>query len=100
MAPHLRNVEKNVLIPRYMEYKIARELCAEENRLFAQCSRQAGLRVVIDCKLLLKQFHECANRWFQDEEFKKQMEQEYLAKRAKFRKTGVAEKSPITRFQG
>ena len=98
MAPYLRKVEKEVLIPRYMEYKITHELCADQARDFAECSKAKGLRVVVDCKQLLRTFEECTNKWWRDEEFKKQSEEEYLAKRKKFRETGVAEKSPFKRI--
>lgn len=98
MAPQLRNVEKNVLIPRYMEYKITHELCAEEAKRFAECAKEAGFRVVTDCRPILKQFEECSNRWWRDEQFQKKMEQEYLDKRDKFRKSGESEKSPFSRL--
>lgn len=99
MAPQLRKVEKEVLIPRYMEYKINHELCREESRIFSECAKEAGLKVVVECRDLLKKFHECSNRYFNDEELKKQVEKEYLEKREHFRKTGQpAEKSPFSRF--
>lgn len=98
MAPHLRKVEKEVLIPRLTEYKITHELCADEAREFALCAKEQGLRVVIDCKPLMKKFEECSNRWWRDEEFKKQMEQEYIDKRTKFRQTGEAERSPFRKL--
>lgn len=99
MAPLLRKVEKEVLIPRYMEYKIAHELCREEQRLFAECAKEKGLKVVWDCKGLLKKFEECSNRWWRDEEFKKQVEKEYIEKREHFRKTGQPiERSPFKRI--
>lgn len=98
MSSKLRKVEKDVLIPRYMEHKITHELCSEPAREFAECAKAKGLRVVIDCKSLLKKFEECTNRWFRDEEFKKQCEQEYLAKRKKFQETGEYERSPFKRF--
>lgn len=98
MAPYLRKVEKEVLIPRYLEYKINHELCREEARLFSQCAKEAGLRVVFDCKDLQNSFKECSNRYFNDEETRKQAERDYLEKREKFRRTGQAEKSPFTRI--
>ena len=98
MAPKLRKVEKEVLIPRYMEYKINHELCKEESREFSECAKAQGLRVVVDCKILLKKFEDCSNRWWRDEEFKKQAEAEYIEKRRKFRQTGESEKSPFKRL--
>lgn len=98
MAPHLRKVEKEVLIPRYLEYKINSELCREESREFHECAKSQGLKVVVDCKGLLKKFEDCSNKYWRDEELKKQVEREYLEKRAHFRKTGEAEKSPFKRL--
>lgn len=99
MAPHLRKVEKEVLIPRYMEYKINHELCREESRIFSECAKQHGVQVVGNCKDLLKKFHDCSNKYFNDEELKKQMEKEYVEKREHYRKTGQPfEKSPFSRF--
>lgn len=98
MAPKLRKVESEVLIPRYMEYKINHELCHEEHKIFSMCAKNAGLRVVTECKDLLKVFHECSNKYFNDEEVKKQVTKEYLEKREHYRKTGQpAEKSPFSR---
>lgn len=98
MAPHLRKVEKEVLIPRLAEYKINHELCREESRIFHECAKSKGLRVVFDCREYLKTFQDCSNRWFRDEEFQKQMEKEYIEKRTRFEETGQAEKSPFKRI--
>lgn len=98
MAPHLRKVESEVLIPRYLEYKITHELCSEEAKKFAECAKAAGFRVIFDCKQMRNQFEECSNKWWRDEATRKQAEREYLAKREKFRETGAAEKSPFSRF--
>lgn len=97
MAPHLRKVEKDVLIPRLMEYRISHELCREESRIFSECMKEAGFSVVTKCRDLREKFEECANRWFRDEEFRQKMTDEYIAKRTKYRETGVAEKSPFSR---
>ena len=98
MAPQLRKVEKEVLIPRYLEYKITHELCSEEARKFAECSKSNGLRVITDCKALRLEFENCTNRWWNDEGLKKQVTDDYLAKRKKFRETGEAERSPFKRI--
>lgn len=98
MSNKLRKVEENVLIPRYMEYKITHELCAPEAKDFAMCAEEKGFKVVVDCKPILAKFAECTNRWMRDDEFKKQMTEDYLTKREKFRTTGEAEKSPFGRL--
>lgn len=98
MAPQLRKLEKEVLIPRLAEYKINHELCREESRLFHECAKSKGFRVALDCKEALETFKECSNRWFRDEEFQKQMEKEYIEKRTRFRETGQAERSPFKRI--
>lgn len=98
MDTHLRKVEKEVLIPRYVEYKITNELCREEQRLFAECAKVSGLRVVIDCKPLMRKFEECSNKHWRDGEVRKQVEKEYLEKRKRFRETGQAEKTPFKRL--
>lgn len=98
MAPTLRKVEKDVLIPRYLEYKITRELCSEQAKKFAECSKAAGLRVIFDCKSIRKEFEDCSNRWWNDEGLRKEVTDEYLAKRKRFRETGEAERSPFARI--
>lgn len=98
MAPKLRKLEKDVLIPRLMEYKISHELCHDESKEFADCARESGPKVVINCRGVLKKYEECSNRWFRDENFRKETEQEYIDKRRKFRETGQAEKSPRVRM--
>lgn len=95
----LRKVEKNIVIPRYLEYKINHELCNAESKEFADCARIKGLKVVVDCRTLLKKFQDCSNKYYKDEELRKQVEKEYLEKRAHFRATGQPfEKSPFKRL--
>lgn len=94
----MRKVEKEVLVPRMMEYKINHELCNEENRLFAECAEKNGLMVVVRCREVFNTFKACSNRWFKDEAFQKEMEKEYMQKRDKFRDTGEATKSPFGRL--
>lgn len=99
MAPQLRKVEKQVLIPRHLEYKINHELCREESRIFSECAKESGLMVAMNCKESLKKFHACSNKYSNDEEVKKQVEKEYLEKREYFRRTGKPfEKSPFGRL--
>jgi hypothetical protein len=98
MAPVLRKVETEVLIPRQLEYKITHELCSEEARLFAECAKKSGFRVIFDCKDLRKKFEECSNKYWRDEATRKKVEEEYLEKRRKYKETGVAEKSPFSRI--
>lgn len=98
MAPKLRKVETEVIIPRYLEYKITHELCSEQARKFAECAKASGFRVVLDCTALRKEFEVCTNKWWNDEGLRKDVTDEYLAKRKKFRETGVAEKSPFSRL--
>lgn len=98
MSDKLRRVEREVLIPRQLEYKITHELCSEEARLFAECAKASGLRVIFDCRQLRKQFEECSNKYWRDEATRELVKKEYLEKRRKFRETGEAEKSPFARI--
>lgn len=97
MSDKLRKVEREIIIPRYLEYKITHELCADLAKEFADCSKAAGLKVVRDCKPIMQKFTECTNKYYRDEGVRKQVEDEYLAKRKKFRETGIAEPSPFKR---
>lgn len=97
--PKLRKVERDILLPRHLEYKINHELCNKEAKEFAECGEKEGLNVVVDCRKLWKNFQLCTNKYFNDEELKKQVEKEYLEKRAHFRRTGEPlEKSPFKRL--
>ena len=98
MSDKLRKLEREVLIPRHLEYKITHELCSAEAKDFAMCAKEAGFRVVIDCRQVRKLFEECSNRYWRDESVRKQVEEEYLEKRRKYRETGVSEKSPFSRI--
>lgn len=98
MDQRLRKIEKNVLIPRYLEYKITHELCAAEAKEFADCSKRTGIRVVLDCKDVLNKFKECSNKHWNDDELRREVTNEYLRKRKKFKETGEAEPSPFKRL--
>jgi len=98
MAPKLRKVEKEILIPRYLELKINTELCHNEFADFMKCAKEKNFRLVTDCKDIYKVFGACSNRWFNDDELKKQVEQEYLEKKKRFKETGERTKSPFTRL--
>lgn len=99
MDTKLRIVEKDVLIPRYLELKINTEYCNEQLKNFHDCAKEAGLLVTFKCKPIYNVFVECSNKWFNDEGLREEVTQEYLRKRDKFRKTGVAEKSPFSRLR-
>lgn len=89
--PKLRKIEKSVLIPRLAEEKINQELCYKEKRLFSDCAKEQGMKVVINCKALLKDFEVCSNAIWRNEQFWRDMEQEYLQRREKYRDTGVSD---------
>lgn len=88
-APVLRKVEKDVVIPRRMDIKISRELCYEEHNTYQNCAKESGFLVFIKCKPAYKVYTDCSNRWFNDEQFRKEMEEEYLKARRKYRKEGI-----------
>lgn len=89
--PQLRKIEKNVLIPRLAEKKINNELCHEEKKLFSDCAKREGFKVVTNCRDPLKLYEVCSNKLWRDEQFWKQMEKEYLEKRQRYQDTGVSE---------
>lgn len=95
----LRKVETEVLIPRHLEYKINHELCRAESKDFHDCAEAEGLMVVVRCRALLKIFEDCSNRWFRDQELRKQVTAEYLEQRDRYQQTGEAKRSPFARMR-
>ncbi|KAJ8894298.1 hypothetical protein PR048_006913, partial [Dryococelus australis] len=88
----LRKVELQVLIPEKIRQKSRNEKCAEEVKAFTACGKDAGLLVVVKCRKENAVMKSCLNKWYHDEEFKRQCTEEYLTERSEFRRTGISRK--------
>lgn len=97
----LRNVEKDILIPRYMELKINEQdqYCKKQLEEFKICAKDAQLLVVWNCKPIWRTFVECSNKWFADEGLRKEVTEEYLEKRRAHRAGEKTERSPFARLR-
>ncbi|KAF5898665.1 COX assembly mitochondrial protein, partial [Clarias magur] len=47
--PHLRHVERDVLIPKMMREK-AKKLCAQQVEAFTRCCKDSGVLMVVKCR--------------------------------------------------
>ncbi|XP_038051645.1 COX assembly mitochondrial protein homolog isoform X2 [Patiria miniata] len=88
---YLRNVEREVLIPKKMRDK-AKVQCAQYVDAFTKCCQDSGLAMAIKCRKENSELKECVTKYYKDPEFFEMCKQEYLAERAEFRATGITKK--------
>ncbi|XP_055329150.1 COX assembly mitochondrial protein homolog [Paramacrobiotus metropolitanus] len=88
----LRKVEKDVMVPMIIRDRTRLEKCREYYDAFRACGKAAGLGIVFRCRNENKDMVRCFNKWYHDPEFVEECTQEYLEKRAEFRKTGQMKK--------
>ncbi|GAB6019190.1 hypothetical protein CHUAL_000809 [Chamberlinius hualienensis] len=91
----LRKVEDEILVPRKMRDKAKNEKCVAEVAEFNRCCKAAGLSMVYKCRKENDDLKNCLTRWYQDEDFKKICQEEYLNERSEFRRTGIRTKDAI-----
>lgn len=88
----MRKVEKEVLIAKKMRDK-ARELkCISEVEAFSKCCVDTGLLMVVKCRKENTDLKACLTKWYNDEGFKQECTEEYLAERSEYRRTGIGKK--------
>lgn len=85
----LRKVEREVLVPQKIRDKAKAEKCAEEVKKFSECCAKSSIAMVYKCRTENNVLKSCLTRWYDDEEFKRICEQEYLEERSEFRRTGL-----------
>lgn len=88
----LRNVEKEVLVPKVMRERAKVEKCFEEVGAFQTCCKDSSLLMVVKCRKENSELRSCLTRWYQDDIFRKECTEIYLADRAEFRSTGLQKK--------
>ncbi|XP_049854305.1 COX assembly mitochondrial protein homolog isoform X2 [Schistocerca gregaria] len=88
----LRKVEVEVLIPKKMREKAKTDKCAKEVEDFNKCCKESSLSMVIKCRKENDALRDCLTRWYQDEDFKRECQEEYLSERSEFRRTGISPK--------
>ncbi|XP_046987628.1 COX assembly mitochondrial protein homolog [Schistocerca americana] len=88
----LRKVEVEVLIPKKMREKAKTDKCAKEVEDFNKCCKESSLSMVIKCRKENDALRDCLTRWYQDEDFKRECQEEYLSERTEFRRTGISPK--------
>jgi COX assembly mitochondrial protein 1 len=101
-----------VLIPKIMRERAKAEKCVAEvkgkiiklhnhksrNKINSQCSAfsdccsNASLAMVFSCRKENSTLRSCLERWYVDEEFKKQCKDQFLRERKEFRLTGLEKK--------
>ncbi len=82
-----------------MREKAKVEKCFEEVRAFSECCKSSSIAMVVKCRVENSTMKACLTRWYQDEEFRKMCEVEYLRERTDYRRTGVKNK-PMKKYEG
>ncbi|XP_061053959.1 COX assembly mitochondrial protein homolog isoform X1 [Eubalaena glacialis] len=95
--PHLRQVEKDVLLPKIMREK-ARERCTEQVQDFTKCFKDSGILVVVKCQKENSALKECLTAYYNDPAFHEECKMEYLKEREEFRKTGIPTKKRLRKL--
>lgn len=85
----LRKVELEVLIPKKMREIAHKEQCSQQVADFSSCCKEAGLAMVVKCRVQNTALWGCLQKWYFDEEFKQRCTTEYLAERTEYRRTGI-----------
>ncbi|XP_003740504.1 COX assembly mitochondrial protein homolog [Galendromus occidentalis] len=85
----LRNVERNVLIPKIVRERAQKEKCNDLFMNFLECSKRTGFLVIFKCRKERDIMNECLGKWFHDEDFKNECKEQYLAERKVYRETGI-----------
>lgn len=88
----LRKVEIEVMIPKKMREKTRDQKCVEEVKAFTECCKENSVAMVWMCRKQNSKLKDCLNYWYNNDEFKKECEKEYLEERSEFRRTGVTKK--------
>lgn len=88
----LRNVEKEVLIPKMMRELAKVEKCQAEVNEFKDCCKDSGIWMVLNCRNQNTTMQDCLTKWYRDEGFIKECTELYLAERTEYRRTGISKK--------
>ncbi|XP_015271041.1 PREDICTED: COX assembly mitochondrial protein homolog [Gekko japonicus] len=86
--PHLRHVEKDILIPKIMREK-ARELCSEKVDAFTKCCKETGFLMVVKCREENAALKECLTAYYTNPAFYEECKAQYLKQREDFRTKGI-----------
>ncbi|CAF2547844.1 unnamed protein product [Rotaria sp. Silwood2] len=92
----LRKVELEVSIPGIIRDRAHREKCHNLLDEFGQCGEKHGVWSFVKCRKEVKAMNDCLAKWFNDENFREECTQIYLAERTIYRETGILRK-PIKR---
>lgn len=77
----------------------AREIkCTSEVEAFSKCCAESGLLMVVKCRKENSDLKACLTKWYNDEDFKQECTEEYLAERSEYRRTGIGKKQRESRI--
>lgn len=68
------------------------EKCFDEVSAFQTCCKDSSLLMVVKCRKENNELKNCLTRWYQDETFRQECTEIYLADRSEFRSTGLQKK--------
>ncbi|VDO99645.1 unnamed protein product [Soboliphyme baturini] len=85
----LRHVERDVVIPKRVQDKVAKEKCHLEYKELSHCLKLCGIKIH-HCNKLRDKLNACLLNWYYDPEFVQSCTEEYLHDRSEYRRTGHA----------
>lgn len=86
---YLRKTETDILIPKRIR-EISRKIhCKEATDMFKECCSMHPYSFFISCKEENKAQVDCLVKWFNDEELRKKVTEQYLQERSEYRRTGI-----------
>ena len=77
------------MVPMKMRDKAKAEKCIPEVTAFTECCKNSSVAMVVKCRGENANLKACLTRWYNDTEFRKLCEEEYLQERAEYRRTGI-----------
>lgn len=69
-----------------------KDKCVQEVTAFNECCKRSSVAMVVNCRNQNFELKACLTKWYQNEDFKKECTEEYLAERSEYRRTGLKKK--------
>lgn len=80
------------MVPKVMRERAKVEKCIEEVAAFNSCCKDSSLFMVVKCRSENEGLKACLTKWYQNDTFRQECTEIYLAERAEFRRTGLQKK--------
>lgn len=81
-----------MLVTQKMRDKAKGEKCVKQVEAFSKCCIDSGFLMVVKCRKENSDLKECLTSWYNNEDFRQDCTEEYLAERSEYRRTGIGKK--------